>query len=87
MTKKKPKKQLRTRSVIDQERYTLAMFMLGYSVSMIHSLMKEPGINGPGRYQKDFDWIKSRVAILMNLNEERGIDDAPQDTQRSKSDN
>lgn len=71
------KKRKRTREVIDQERYTLAMFMLGYSVSLIHSLMKEPVVNATGRYQKDWEWLQSRVTILMNLNEERGIDDAP----------
>lgn len=81
MAKPKPKRRTpsRTRAVIDHERYTLAMFMLGYSVGMIHSLMKEPAVNAMGRYKADFEWLQSRVGILMNLNEERGTDDAPKD--------
>lgn len=86
MPKPKPKKPSRTRSVIDHERYTLAMFLLGYSVGVIHSLMKEPLVNAMGRYQKDWEWIQSRVTILMNLNEERGTDDqAPDVAQGPKS--
>lgn len=70
----------RTRWTIDQERYTRAMFLLGYSTAFIRKLVDMIPSGVAKEHKLDFEWFTDEIAKVMGLNEEAGVDDdTPED--------